>query len=370
MTKHIAFYIGSLHKGGAERVFVNLAEFFYSQGYKVTIVTQYRKTNEYPLSSGINRVISDLTEEEISRNRVVNYSKRFFKLRKIWKQSKPDLVLSCIGKNNFMALLTTSFLSTKAVVSVVGEPTEEYYTPMMKLLAKTIFIKADGIVLQTKDSAAFFPTSIRKKAVILKNSLNPAFMKGRFTETREKTIVSVGRLDANKNQSLLIGAFAKIAKDYPEYRVILYGEGENREKLEQEVQQFGMKDRIILPGITTDVVTAIQKASVFVLTSFTEGMPNALIEAMALGLAVISTDCPCGGPATLIQHGENGMLVPVGDVECLAECLDIILGNQELETKLGSNASQIQNKYSREKILKEWEGFIDNLTKQSAQPPQ
>ena len=361
MKKHIAFYISSLHKGGAERVFVNLAEFFYSQGYRVTIVTQYKKKNEYPLSTGIDRIISDLNEDELSGNRIGNYFKRFFKLRAIWKQSKPDLVLSCIGKNNFMAICTTAFTRTKAVVSVVGEPTEEYYTPIMKLLAKTLFIKADGIVLQTKDSASFFPSMIRKKAVILKNSMNPAFMKERFTGTREKTIVSVGRLDANKNQSLLIRAFAKIATDYPAYRVILYGEGEDREKLEQEVRRLGMKDRILLPGVTTDVATAIQKASVFVLTSFTEGMPNALIEAMALGLAVISTDCPCGGPKELIQNRKNGMLIPVNDVDALAEALRYLFDHPYEADRMGQEASKIQQELDPAVTNQAWMEYFEQI---------
>ena len=360
-SKKIAFYIGSLQKGGAERVFVNLAEFFYSQGYQVTIVTQYQYQNEYSHSEGIHRVLSDLTEEETRKNRLFNFFRRIKKLRSIWKQVSPDLVLSCNGKNNFMALATTVFLKTKAVVSVVGEPTLEYYTPVMRMLAKSLFILADGVVLQTKDSAEFFPVSIRKKAVILKNSMNPAFMKERFTGTREKTIVSVGRLDANKNQSLLIRAFAKIADNYPAYRVILYGEGEDREKLEQEVGHLGIKDRILLPGVTTDVATAIQKASVFVLTSFTEGMPNALIEAMALGLAVISTDCPCGGPKELIQNSKNGILIPVNDVEALAEALRYLLEHPYEADRMGQEASKIQQELDPAVTNQAWMEYFEQI---------
>lgn len=120
--KHIAFYIGSLHKGGAERVFVNLAEYFQREGYQVTMVTQYRKEDEYVLPQGIARVISEIDDNEITGSRVINFWRRIKKLHLVWKEKQPDLVLSCIGKNNFMAIVTTLATATRPVVSVVGRP--------------------------------------------------------------------------------------------------------------------------------------------------------------------------------------------------------------------------------------------------------
>ena len=359
MKKHIAFYISSLGKGGAERVFVNLAEYFHEQGYQVTIVTQFKKENEYQHNQGIKRVLSDLDESETSTNRMINLTRRYRKLHNIWKKERPDLVLSCIGKNNFMTILTTLFLKTKAVVSVVGEPTEEYYTTSMRILAKTLFFFADGIVLQTKDAIGFFPKIIQKKAIILKNSLNPAFMVESFEGDREKVIVSVGRLDSNKNQALLIQAFLAIEHLYPEYKLVLYGEGEDREKLEGLVAKAGMQERVNLPGVTTDVVKAIYKASVFVLTSNTEGMPNALIEAMALGLPVISTDCPCGGPKDLIRQKENGILIPVNDEKALQEALTFLLDNPEHAKKMGRLAASIQKELDPAVTNQAWQNYFE-----------
>ena len=159
----VAFYIGSLKKGGAERVFVNLATYFLEQGCNVTMVTQYKKENEYELPAGIRRVISDLTPEE-EGGRIVNLFRRYKKLRRIFREIHADVVLSTIGKNNFMALLANAFLPTKVVVSVVAEPTEEYPTKGMRLLAKTLFYAADGIVMQTADAVRFFQPSLQKNA--------------------------------------------------------------------------------------------------------------------------------------------------------------------------------------------------------------
>ncbi len=124
--KKIAFYIGSLRKGGAERVFVNLAAYFRAEGYRVVMVTQYEREDEYELPDGIERILSDIGEEKVSASRVVNFFRRLNKLHAIWKEQEADLVLSCIGKNNFMAVVTTVGTKTKAVVSVVGEAKEEY----------------------------------------------------------------------------------------------------------------------------------------------------------------------------------------------------------------------------------------------------
>lgn len=362
--KKIAFYIGSLKKGGAERVFVNLAEYFYKTGYQVTMVTQYTAENEYVISKGIERVISDLSDSEISDNRIVNFHRRTAKLRRIWRTVRPDLILSCIGKNNFMAVVTTLFSKIKVVVSIVGEPTEEYNSTVMRVLAKVLFIKADGIVLQTEDSKVFFPQYLLKKSVILQNSLNPLFIQDRYEGVRDRQIVSVGRLDANKNQTMLIEAFARIAVRYPEYSVVCYGDGKSRAQLEALIERFNLQGRVQLPGITTDVAGMIRKASVFVLTSYTEGMPNALIEAMALGLPVISTDCPCGGPKELIRQGENGMLIPVGDVEALAASLVTLLEDTEFMEKLGRSAARIQDRLNPERTNQQWKEYFELILHQ------
>ena len=128
---HIALFISALRKGGSERVLVNLAEYLKDNGVEVTVVTQYEGQGEYSLSPGIRRVFSEITKEEKSRSRVVNFFRRFFKLRGIWKAERPDVILSFIGKNNLMALLTSSFLRIPVVISVRGEPKEEYYSGVL-----------------------------------------------------------------------------------------------------------------------------------------------------------------------------------------------------------------------------------------------
>lgn len=360
-NKHIAMFISSLNKGGSERVLVNLAEFFYSRGYRVTIVTQYQTENEYEISDGIRRVYSEITDEEIGKGRISNFMKRFQKLRGIWKKEKPDLILSFIGKNNMMAILTSRFLHIPTVISVRGEPKEEYYSSLLRLAARILFPMADGIVLQTTDSKAFFSKSVQKKAVILPNSLNPSFIREVYQGERDKQIVAVGRVDANKNHRMIIKAFAALAEQYPEYELVIYGEGDLRQELLQEVKEIGLQDRIQLPGSISDVAGAIHKASVFVLSSNSEGMPNTLIEAMALGIPSIATNCPCGGPKDLITDGENGILTEVDNWEQLKDNLQKILSSKEFAEKLSKNASKIQDKLKPDLINQKWEAYFDKI---------
>lgn len=356
--KKIALFISSLQKGGSERVMVNLAEYLHRNNCEVILVTQYKQDVEYEINQNIKRVYSEPDSSKLQGGRIHNFVVRFRTLRDIWKEYKPDLVLSFLGKNNLMAIATTSFLPVKVVASVRGEPTMEYDSTLMRTLAKFVFRFADGVILQTEQAKRFFPQAVRKKSVIMSNPLNPEFLNRRYMGDKEDVIVAVGRLDENKNQAMLIHAFSRIAAEFPKVNLVIYGDGNYRQKLEELIVEKGLSDRITLAGVITDVVGHIQKARIYALTSNTEGMPNSLMEAMALGLAVVSTDCPCGGPATLIEDGKNGILVPVGNAYALADAFRRILTDQEFEKNLGDNAYDITRKLNPERVNREWYDYL------------
>ncbi len=355
--RHIAFYISSLKRGGAERVFSNLAAWFYGRGYRVTVVTPYRYPEEYPLPENVTRVLSDLTEQEMG-GRAGNFFRRLRKLRRICRSLHADVMVSANGKNNLMALCANAFTPTKVVVSVVATPQLEYPTRLTRFLARWLFRFADGVVLQTAAAREFFPAAVQKKSVLLKNSLHPDFLRPRFSGKRQPEIVAVGRLDENKNHRMIVEAFSRVAGRFPDSRLTIYGDGPLREELCSLAESLGVSGRVLLPGAVGDVARRIEKAAVFVLSSQTEGMPNTLLEAMALGLCCISTDCPCGGPAALIRDGENGFLIPVGDTGALAKRLEQALGDPALVDRLGRSACRIQDEYAPERVNGEWESYL------------
>lgn len=359
--KKIAFYIGSLRKGGAERVFVNLAEFFQKEGYCVIMVTQYQKADEYILADGIKRILSDIGDGEVSSSRVLNFFRRLNKLHVIWKRERPDMVLSCIGKNNFMAVVTTMGTRTKPVVSVVGEAKEEYPTRQMRMLADFLFSHAAGIILQTERSRSFFCKKVGERAVILPNSLNPDFIRPRYEGERERKIVSVGRMDANKNHEMQIRAFAAVKDRYPGYKLVIYGDGELRPDLKALAATLGVSDSVVLPGVVQDVARRIERASLFLLTSYSEGVSNALIEALALGLPVIATDVPSGGTEELMTDGVNGLVIPAGDQKALETAMDRLLGDAALAEGLGREAAKIQERLAPERVNSLWKTYFDGI---------
>lgn len=379
----IAFYIGSLSQGGAEHVIANLAEYFHQSGDEVLMVTYFKGTQEYVLSDNIKREYADLTPDEISSNRVVNFQRRFQKLRNIWKWYKPDVIVSFIGKTNLMTIATSRGLHIPVVVSVRSVPAREYAGKTMQLGMKLLFPMAAGVVLQTNQAKTYFPGSIQKKAKILPNSINPQFIKPLYTEERSKEIVSVGRLDENKNQKLLLEAFYDLITDEKnsnknkeisdikgdetdlcrDWKVVLYGDGTSRKELESYVQEHQMESYVEFKGIQSDIQDKIQKSAVFVLTSRQEGMPNALIEAMALGLACISTDCPCGGPADLIQDGVNGYLIPVDDKDALKNKLKLLIQTEELRRMIGVEAYKIADQLHPDQVNMMWRTYLEAVIK-------
>lgn len=356
--KRIALFINSLQKGGSERVMVNLAEYFQRQKYDVILITQYQRENEYELSTKIRRIFSEPEPEELTGSRIKNFCIRFRHLRDIWKNYKPDIILSFLGKNNLMAIATAAFLPVKVAVSVRGEPTMEYEGRLMQFLAKRLFRFADGVILQTQRAKEFFPKAVQKKSVILKNPLSAMFVGRKPVVQRDDVIMAAGRLDENKNHAMLIHAFSRIAGEYPNMRLVIYGEGELREQLVQLVKEKELEERISLPGSIDNVAEEVGRAKIFVLTSNTEGMPNTVIEAMVLGTPVISTDCPCGGPATLIKDGENGLLVPVGDAYALADAMRRLLSDEGLAQKISENALKLADELDPEKVNREWLEYL------------
>ena len=160
---------------------------------------------------------------------------------------------------------------------------------------------------------------------------------------------------------MLIDAFMNISEDHPEYRLVIYGDGPERKKLKEYVESKGFEGKIDLPGREDNIADKIKIARVFVLPSDTEGSPNALLEAMVLGLACISTDCPCGGPAEIISDGENGILVPVRDTAKMQVALQNFLNNLQTIERIASKAVSTRDIYSPENVLKEWESMLINL---------
>ncbi|MCR5503135.1 MAG: glycosyltransferase [Lachnospiraceae bacterium] len=361
----IGMMIGSLSRGGAERVLLNIASDCRSKGHEVFIVTQFRSEEEYTVPEGIERIVFGLTPEEETGSGLKNLRLRVKKLRNVWINKKPDVILSFIGKNNFMAIRTGHSLGIPVVAAVRAIRDMEYYTPAMRILADRYLGRAERVVFQSRDNLEAFSGSVKRKAVILKNPIDRSFFEKIWEGERERRIVSVGRVDKDKNHRLLIDAFAAIIAggEAEGWTLEIYGDGELREELVSYIESLGLADRIFMMGRTQDTAESIKKAGVFVLPTNCEGYPNALIEAMILGIPCLSTDCPAGGPRELITHGTNGLLTPVGDLQKMKENLQFFINNRQERNRIGENAKKTAAIYSPETVLGEWEKVLTEAAK-------
>lgn len=353
----ICFFIGGLSGGGSERVTCNLANYMVGQGHNVEILTMADDEPSYPLSRAIKRTV--LLRESERRFFAYNSFLRAVRLYRYLRKTKLDVFVVMLPVTTILLLWMRRFTKAKIIAAERATPT--VYSSKEQKQLKKVAHKADGWVFQTKEQQDWYSGAHIRMSKIIPNAINPMFVGPTYAGERKKCIITVGRLTVQKNHELLIQAFADIAKVYPEYSLVIYGEGYKLEELQKLASTLGVADRVLFPGYTKQVVETIIDASLFVLSSDFEGMPNALMEAMALGLPCISTDCDGGGARFLIEDGKNGLLVPKGDVESLANAMKQMLSDREFAEKCGQEAHKICERLAPEKVYSEWEGFITEI---------
>lgn len=351
--KKLVIYNASLERGGAERVTVYLADYMVKNGIPCRIITSTIGKNEYAVPNNVDRIA-------ISKKRKLGI-KDILNLRKEIKAFNADMVLIMGVSNCIYAMPALIGLKVKSVVSERNDPSHFAGKNFVRVISRVLMKLADGFVFQTNDAKGFYAKSLKNCGAVIFNPLIMENFPEPYLGKRKKQIVSVGRLIEQKNHRMLIDAFNIIKDRYPEYQLVIYGEGPLRPEIEKYIEEMGLTNRTSLPGNVSDVHERIKKANAFVMCSNFEGMPNALIESMALGIPSISTDCPCGGPKSLIESGMNGLLVPVGDVDSLVEAIIKIIDNEEFASKIGNNAIEIRNKLDVNVIGEQWKDYLNSI---------
>ncbi len=289
---------------------------------------------------------------------------RFQRLRQFAKKEKPDVLIAFGKKANYRSLLSTIGMKQKVVVCVRTDPAGHYDGLAERIQTRMLFPRAAGYVFQTKGQRDFFPEFARKKSVIILNPLNPKYIGLPRPEVREKEVVHSGRIVDFKNHELLIHAFARVHQKHPDYVLKCYGpdSGDGTwEKAEQCIKELKAQDYVKLMGGSDELEKLLPKASVYAFSSDWEGLPNGVMEAMAMGLPVVATDCPCGGPATVICDGENGLLVPIRDEDALTEKICLLIEDRNLAERLGENARKISETANGQAVFMQWKNYLESL---------
>ncbi len=353
----IILSISSLSQGGAGRVCANLSYALCDHFESVILIAW----NDLPLFYEFDHRARLLSiEKEVGSK---NDMKHLWWFRNFAKQEKPDLILSFMEPYNLRVLFSTIGLGIPTVVSERNEPHAVNKFWLMDQFEKLAYRLADGIVVQTPTIQRFFDGRLANRTNVLYNPVDlPKDMVGKALDTpKKKRIVSVARLIPQKKHDVLIRAFAKFCKNRPDYTLTIYGDGPSGDALQQLAMSSGIGDKVSFPGNIKDVHEAILDASMMCLVSSREGMSNAMIEAMCLGLPCICTKV--SGAVDLIRDGENGMLVDVGDMDGLAEKMKLLADDASLSYSIGHEAFVLFDILNKTKINEEWISYLNQFIK-------
>ena len=352
----MVFVTGTLSGVGAERVLSLLSTKFAEAGNTVSIISLVPGNGAYSFS----RQIKLFEYKNNSTGHIKNLFHKANYVRRIAREEKADVIISFMTGASIVAILGSFFNDIPVIACERNNPRTIPSDRSSRILRKLLFPFAEGFVFQTSDARDFFSKEIANRSVIIPNPVNPALCEP-IRGNRAKRIVSVGRLEDAKNYPMAIRAFAEFHNTHNDYVYDIYGRGSKEEELRKLVSDLELQEYVHFKGFSTSVYEDIKDAQIFVLSSNYEGMPNSLMEAMALGIPSISTDHPVGGARGLIENEKNGVLVKVNDVEGLAKYLTLIADNSIFAEKLGKNALQIKETYSIEKISKLWEDYFKKI---------
>lgn len=349
-------YIDSMQRGGAQRVMSNIAEYAANEGDEVLLVNDIvpdPEAAEYEIDERVERYFLD----EGNDGRYKKNPYRIRRMRALIRERRPDVILSFLGPPNIRMLAASVGLKVRKIVSVRNDPEREYGTGLNRIAARLAFRFADGAVFQTDAASAYFPKSVRKRSRVIVNPVGERFYDVPASE-RGLDIAVVGRLVPQKDPLLAVRAFALAAGEFSESRLIFYGDGELKDEIVKLAESLGLSGRVIVEGGVSDVEDRLAKASVYMLTSVYEGMPNALLEAMAVGVPAIASNCPCGGPGEIIQNDLQGILVPCGDTEAFASAIKKLLGDPELRASMRNAERARAGDFRSGVIMRKWREYL------------
>lgn len=355
----ITLLIGSLAGGGAERVVCNLANFLANAKHDVTVLTVSDKQT-YELTNSVRHEVLFGESDSKLPHILINVI-RMFRFNRYLRKEKVDVYITFLPKLTGMLLAQKRFVNCPIIVAERADPkTFCEKSNKNRRMFEAYYPKADGYVFQTETARDFYSSrgiDVTRSEVIA-NAINPAFLKEKSQLHSQKTIIAAGRLTEQKKFSLLLKAFSLVTTKVKGYTLEIYGQGPLLEQLKKEAQDLGIDKKVVFPGFAENMKEKLESASLFVLSSDFEGMPNALMEAMATGLPCVSTRCRGGGAEFLIDDHVNGILVPIGDVSAMAKGIIEILNNPDLAERLGVAASDIKNNLSPDIVYGRWEDFI------------
>lgn len=340
-----------MQKGGAERVMSLLVNEASSRGHEVTLLIG-RNIIEYELDERVHVITFDSGD--------LSPINRFKRIRQIFKKEAPDTIISFMANPNIYACFCAIGLKIPVIISERNTPKYEVSDKIHSLLRTIAYHFASGAIFQTEEAKKYFSKRLQRHSVVISNPVKDYLPEADRKNVR-KRIFTLGRLVPQKNHKMLIKAFSLFEATHKDYELVIYGRGETdvaKENLLLYAEALGVNNHVTIKDPIDNIHDVIRDSAMFVLSSDYEGISNALLECLAIGLPCISTDCPCGGSRMLIKNGENGLLVPVGDAEALCRAMERMADDKEFADKCGKNAKKTRKTYNVKEIMGRYLGYI------------
>lgn len=354
----ICFVIGSLSYSGAEKIMCYLIDSFKIKN-DVSVILMAEDA-EYDFLQGVKQYpIYD--KNEVNEGRIYRTLKREKIIRNIVEKERFDIIVSFGVIYNIDLIEACRNCKSKIILCERNDPYNDPHSKLLRIRRALSYPFADGFVFQTADIMNFFSKKIQKRSVVIPNFIERKINLNDGYNPNRLAFATSARLDnRQKDQITLLRAFANFHSRHEEYTLEFYGDGPDRKLLEDEAKRLGIGSAVVFKGRVKNPMEYIRTAKAFVLTSNYEGMPNALIEAMAHGMPCISSDCSGGGARALINDGVNGLIFPVGDVKALEDTFEKVIDNEFAE-KIGCEAYKINDRLEITKIISIWEKYIKSV---------
>jgi glycosyltransferase involved in cell wall biosynthesis len=353
--------------GGAERQLAWMVNRLTERGHAVVLTVLHSLESHFQVNASIRlRFFAN------DHPRVLTPAGRFW-MRRQWLRKqiidgRPDVVLSFINVANVITLLASSGVRVPVVVAERGFPPLSQIPWHYRRLRGLLYRRADAIAVQTDEAAAWVRTIAPRSMVeVIPNPVPPPPVnlstEVGFPIPAGRKIVAMGRLVPEKGFDLLIAAYALIAARFPEWTLMILGDGPERSDLERQIAANSLEDRVLLPGQVDEPALVLRECDFFVMSSHHEGFPNALCEAMACGLPAVSFDCPAG-PRNIIRSAIDGILVPAGDVAALASQMSALMIDEPRRLEMARRAPEVVSRFDATRILDAWEHLLRTVTAQ------
>lgn len=349
---NITFITSTLHAGGSERVMSLLANGLSERGHKVEIICINKHIVYYPINKDVELTFA----EDIIGKSII---KKTLWLRQYVKKKKTDIVIAFMLE--IYCLTLTALIGIKVPIISSERVDPHFFGKAKGFLRWLLLRRTTHLVVQTRQIKSFFSEKLQRKTTIIPNPVTEKVYEILPSE-KEKKLIAVGRLAYQKNYTMLLDVMKNIIPDFPDYHLFIYGEGPERDVYEREIAEKGLKEFVFMPGKTEHILEEMNSSDIFVMTSDFEGMSNAMLEAICIGLPVVTTNV--SGAKDLIEDGINGYIVEKGDTDGFTYALRKLLSNENLRIKMGNANRNKAQDFKINKIVDQWESLIKKVSKQ------